>query len=231
MRNRRFTLIELLVVIAIIAILAAMLLPALAKAREKARAISCTSNLKQLALAWSMYADDNAEYMPSYQGASSGPGWTGNPVGWRTRLVQYAGDRKMFLCPSDSRKDRFDSSSAGQVVVTPESALEDLKCNISYAPNLTVCEGAPVSRVTIRYPSELCGLADQVNAEMRTLYHAAPSNLKAQLGMSGSSVGRHSAGANYTFIDGHVGYVKANVAWAAWEAADGTSAKRMWKNL
>lgn len=99
-----FTLIELLVVIAIIAILAAMLLPALAKSKEKAKQISCVSNLKQVGISLAMYADDNLGYYPicSYTDAS------GNSRVWPKELDAYMPQQgpnvtsranKVFVCP------------------------------------------------------------------------------------------------------------------------------------
>jgi prepilin-type N-terminal cleavage/methylation domain-containing protein/prepilin-type processing-associated H-X9-DG protein len=96
MRQRGFTLIELLVVIAIIAILAAILFPVFARAREKARQTACLSNVRQMSAAMLMYAQDNDECYP---------GHLNGPMGvneWPQMLVPYTRNGQIFRCPSAS---------------------------------------------------------------------------------------------------------------------------------
>ncbi len=119
-RRSAFTLIELLVVIAIIAILAAILFPVFAKARDQARKTSCLSNMKQLGLGFLMYAQDYDERLPGVNfGNGVGQGWPwtvwAGSVDWTgvfTHAVQpYIKNRSIMQCPSGTEVDRWSGTN------------------------------------------------------------------------------------------------------------------------
>ncbi|MBV9864798.1 MAG: DUF1559 domain-containing protein [Abitibacteriaceae bacterium] len=126
--RRGFTLIELLVVIAIIAILAAILFPVFAKARENARRSSCASNLKQIGLGIMQYSQDSDSTLPPPAGPGN-PADTGGAAGtWSQRIQPYVKSAQLFSCPSNPNHNKIREAAL--------PALNYPAINISYGGSI-----------------------------------------------------------------------------------------------
>ena len=198
--RRGFTLIELLVVIAIIAILAAILFPVFAKAREKARQTSCLSNMKQIALGLLSYAQDYDECFPSewasYAGSISyfldGSSPTGGYCNWGfdNRILPYTKNRQIFRCPSDGL-------ITNRAARTDCSVDKQRECDSSYGLNQNACGYQPLAAFT--KPAETIMLSET------RMDHLVNDTWDTVNSLDGE---RHSGLANYAFVDGHAKALK-----------------------
>jgi prepilin-type N-terminal cleavage/methylation domain-containing protein/prepilin-type processing-associated H-X9-DG protein len=231
-RNRReftvrqlgFTLIELLVVIAIIAILAAMLLPALSKAKERAHRAKCMSNERQLGIALLMYANDNKEFLPWFEADGTWLWDLGKPAA--DAIVAAGAQPKVFYCPgitaSVNERDLFGAGNqvswwnftASRRIVgfaflieRQGTVLGSLGGNSQMAAGLT--QGGKFHRKTTNpRPSTAVLVADSTISDPTGNFRGVVSGNVALDGLQKSA---HldkgvASGANILYLDGHVGW-------------------------
>jgi len=203
--RRGFTLIELLVVIAIIAILAAILFPVFARAREKARQTSCTSNLKQLALAMLMYAQD---YDERFAGECSCGCPHTDYTCWRDRMYPYVKNLQVFQCPSHNADP---GNNPGQI-----GGNYGIACYSVSQRSL-----GEVSR-----PSEVYMLLDDNGPQHVKRFNVNGAPPCGNGGCCGGDFrnnipDRHNEGLNVAFADGHVKWLKRAFVISETEAQRG----------
>ena len=211
-----FTLVELLVVIAIIAILAAMLLPALSKSKSRSQSIACLNNLRQLSICWQLYAGDyNDLFVPNNNiaGRTPGPSWcqgtgileTNTSVIESGLLFGYNRSTALYRCPADV-------STVVSLNGTPLSQLRNRSYNLSQSVN-----GAPTSWLVTHIPSfnKLSAINEPNPSECLVFIDENEDTmLDTHFGMPTANYGntnqwwdmpanRHRQGANLSFADGH----------------------------
>jgi prepilin-type N-terminal cleavage/methylation domain-containing protein/prepilin-type processing-associated H-X9-DG protein len=224
-RNRGFTLIELLVVIAIIAILAAILFPVFAQAREKARAISCVSNLKQMGLAATMYAQDYDETYPGmWQWSPEAifahspylypPGWTLQQANQNCETCVYVKNADVFKCPD--RQNQYGGTWASYGYAYPtmwgtSAPIPGSPYSFPCGPSLAQLT-SPASSVMIMdsgtWPgTPTCNASTYAGiysgCDYRTGY-SYPYVYAPTTSLWSSPLPLHSQKVNITFADGHV---------------------------
>ncbi len=220
--RRGFTLIELLVVIAIIAILAAILFPVFARAREKARQASCLSNLKQIALSTMMYAQDYDEVMPiSYITDAGSPGNVYGSTRFPQEIVApYVKNTQVFRCPSDSPPSNYNGAGGA---VQPYF-------NNSYGINVTPIAGDPANALPVvgmcgrsiamhERPAEKVMWAETENwCASGCVAIAGWTSAPTGFGASVNAANRHNKGLNVAYCDGHAKWVQCNDAGATYDS-------------
>ena len=217
MTRRGFTLIELLVVIAIIAILAAILFPVFARAREQARATSCLSNMKQLGLAFNMYQTDHDGAFPSVYDDDSYRS-IGKRIIWGDKIRPYIKNRDIFACLGGSSTVILNPDGNG----LPTDNVQGTRYSMNMVhgwhwPEGTVKNGAmldyPVRDAQFRHPSQTALLQESSNAWWcHWLWHPGWNNSTTTtsgetilIGVLGETIyPRHFNNTNMAFVDGHV---------------------------